>query len=196
MTGRSNIYFLKPAGLDGPIKIGCSGLPNARLETLAVWSPWPLELIGSVPGVITDESFLHSCFADQHSHYEWFHSSPELRQAIKEILAAGTVDAVRHKLQAKGQIRTKRKVSPEKRHYLSYRHRINWASRRLRKVDENGSWYEPADVLKIMSRWSGNSNRPVLQPSEEELARLDEFLADPAKHSVIPPWRLPKAEAA
>jgi hypothetical protein len=56
---------------------------------LAAWSPWPLELIGTVQGTIVDEHFLHKCFANCHSHREWFHSTPDLREAIQKILVQG-----------------------------------------------------------------------------------------------------------
>jgi hypothetical protein len=92
------LYFLKPIGMDGPIKIGCAKVPEVRMRTFAVWSPFPLELIGKVPGIGTDERFLHRCFADSHTHFEWFLYTPELARAIAQILEAGTVDVVRDRL--------------------------------------------------------------------------------------------------
>jgi len=86
---KQRVYFFKPCGLDGPIKIGCSECPQARLETFAAWSPFPLELIGSVPGTMQDELYLHRCFYPLRSHGEWFRSSPELRAAIDRRLSEG-----------------------------------------------------------------------------------------------------------
>jgi hypothetical protein len=94
----SFVYFIKPVGLDGPIKIGFSNNPEMRLETLTGWSPWPLEIIGRVPGDGTDETFLHECFNAQHSHREWFRSSPSLRLIIDEIVSAGSIAPARAKL--------------------------------------------------------------------------------------------------
>lgn len=33
------IYFLRPIGWDGPVKIGCSNYPMLRLNALMAWSP-------------------------------------------------------------------------------------------------------------------------------------------------------------
>jgi hypothetical protein len=72
------IYFLKPKKRPGPIKVGCSALPQSRLEIFMAWSPFPLEIIGKVPGTLKDEGFFHRCFADCHSHGEWFRATPRL----------------------------------------------------------------------------------------------------------------------
>jgi hypothetical protein len=58
------VYFIKPVGMDGPIKIGCSNIPEHRLVSLSMWSPFPLEIIGKTPGNLKDEGFLHRCFSD------------------------------------------------------------------------------------------------------------------------------------
>ncbi len=73
------IYFAKPKDLDGPIKIGCSYRPAARLVALAIWSPFPLEIIAVAPGDFATERALHERFADELFHNEWFHASPRLR---------------------------------------------------------------------------------------------------------------------
>ncbi len=83
------VYFIKPIGICGPIKIGCSSVPADRLVDLMLLSPLKLELIGSVPGDMKDEYFLQRCFAHLHSHSEWFHASSELTTAIGKILRGG-----------------------------------------------------------------------------------------------------------
>lgn len=72
------IYFLKPQGLDGPIKIGCSYRPVSRLLALSQWSPFLLEVIAVAPGGFDTERALHERFADELLHHEWFHASPRL----------------------------------------------------------------------------------------------------------------------
>src|SRR6266404_2823885 len=94
-TAPKLVYFLKPAGLDGPIKIGFSSGPIGRTLALSAWSPWPLELIGAVKGTSADENFLHQCFADCHSHREWFHPVPALREMISLIVASGSIEPAR-----------------------------------------------------------------------------------------------------
>ncbi len=83
-----SVYFLRPVGMEGPIKIGFSDQPKRRLKELTMWSPVPLELVAMVPGNRALESMLHRAFADAKSHWEWFHPIPEIVTAI-ERLAAG-----------------------------------------------------------------------------------------------------------
>ena len=86
------IYFIRPKGHLGPIKIGLSTKPDRRAESLSAWSPWPLEIMGTVPGSWDDEQFLHSCFHAHRTHGEWFQDSPDLLNAIADILSSGTID--------------------------------------------------------------------------------------------------------
>lgn len=189
MTTDSFVYFMKPCGMDGPIKIGFSYSPRGRLEVLSVWSPFPLEIIGAVPGVYDDEQFLHRCFAQSHHHREWFHSTPSLRETIDEIIAAGSVEAVRGKISPVGTIRGKVGIhrSAEMKRWQSYYMKVGWAEKRLRKRGEDTNWCVPDDVRAILRKWRidpvGKDIRPPLQ---SELDRLDEYLEDPAAHSVTP----------
>lgn len=185
---QQNVYFVKPVGLDGPIKIGCSDVPANRLLALGAWSPFPLELIGSVPGVMTDESFMHQCFADTHSHREWFHFTPALGAAIAKVLAAGTVTILEATHTPKGSIRrSKRARSPEWRQWFSYSARVRWAERKLRKNGDGTPWHAPRDVCQIIDRrYSGKAI------SSEETARLDRYLANPASEGTIPSWYKPR----
>lgn len=79
---------MKPVGFPGPIKIGCSRMVDERLVQLAAWSPFPLEIIYSEAGEHELERNLHRCFADYHSHLEWFHPGERLIRAL-ELLVAG-----------------------------------------------------------------------------------------------------------
>lgn len=187
---RLHVYFLKPSGLDGPIKIGCSMLPSRRLDEVSCWSPWPLELMGSVPGTYDDEQFLHKCFASSHSHREWFRSSPSLRKIIAEILEAGSIAPARASLTPTGNIRKGRSSSTwtkERRRYASYNQRILNAVRKMSRVEgaERIFYDAPNSVSSILERWLGNSYRGIAStpPSQDEIALLDAFLADPASQA-------------
>jgi hypothetical protein len=85
------IYFMKPVGLAGPIKIGFSKNPMKRLLSCAAWSPFPLEVLATANGDRTIERQLHNCFADVHSHGEWFHPHERLLSAVKAIKAGAAV---------------------------------------------------------------------------------------------------------
>jgi hypothetical protein len=93
MSRNRVVYFMKPIGMDGPIKIGVSaGRCERRLIELSVWSPFPLEIIGTIPGWTDEEAYLHRRFDHQHSHREWFHSSEMLWRVINRLLAGATVE--------------------------------------------------------------------------------------------------------
>lgn len=184
------VYFLKPKNMDGPIKIGCSDIPVNRLMAFAVWSPFPLELIGSAVGTLRDEQFLHRCFADSHSHSEWFHSTPALRAMIQKAVVSGTIEAVKADLV---EVRSVRKGRPPRSENdklrSSYASRVRRTQQRLRKNGEDSCWYAPDDVSRIISRWSGYARSPAVIPTQSEMSRLDEYLSDPIKHSLVPSWK-------
>lgn len=81
------VYFIKPCGLYGPIKIGCSQAPTVRLESYMRWSPLPLELIVAIPGTPGLEANIHSCLSRSHSHLEWFHPTDEVCGLIAKLVA-------------------------------------------------------------------------------------------------------------
>jgi hypothetical protein len=85
----SYVYFMRPVGRLGPIKIGYSTLPDLRLAQHQVWSPDPLELLAKAPGTPTDECTLHSMFSDSWLHCEWFRASDELLMLIGHVVLTG-----------------------------------------------------------------------------------------------------------
>jgi len=85
------VYFLRPVGADGPVKIGHSQRPLVRLQTFASWSPVELELAATTPGPRTLEARFHAMFWDDHLHGEWFAASPRLTSLIADI-AGGRFD--------------------------------------------------------------------------------------------------------
>lgn len=100
------VYFLRPVGQVGPIKIGCSVFPEGRLDNFTLWSPQPLELIVSVPGTHANERALHGMFRKHHVHGEWFGASKQLLALIDHCSAHGELpelpqvvkfSAVRHR---------------------------------------------------------------------------------------------------
>lgn len=86
-----NIYFIKPVGADGPIKIGCSLEPKTRLAALSLQSPMLLETIAFASGGHEVEKALHLMFQVSRSHGEWFHATPELQSFIEIVAATGVV---------------------------------------------------------------------------------------------------------
>lgn len=86
---RTLIYFIRPIGMDGPIKIGRSCSPDRRRKTLEIWSPFPLEIIAEIEGPFDLERRFHAKFEHLHQHSEWFKADPELLETVAAI-AAGT----------------------------------------------------------------------------------------------------------
>jgi hypothetical protein len=103
MKPGQRVYFIKPVGLGGPIKIGSALDVEERLSFLSRWSPLPLELIGSICGSRSDEAYIHSCFADLHTHGEWFSAEPRLVTALQLILDGG-MQFVRSNLSPEGRL--------------------------------------------------------------------------------------------
>ncbi len=84
-----SVYFAR-AGQDGPIKIGfTAGEPTQRIAGLQTGCPWPIFLIGSLPGSTQNEGDLHRRFAHLRIEGEWFQPEPELLSAIAEMIAPG-----------------------------------------------------------------------------------------------------------
>jgi excisionase family DNA binding protein len=73
-------YFIR-GRVTGLIKIGRAADVATRLGDLQCGSPDILELVGAFPGV-QEETLLHTQFAADRRHGEWFHPSPALLQWI------------------------------------------------------------------------------------------------------------------
>jgi|SRR5579859_1366545 len=73
------VYFVQSV-IGGPIKIGKSVDPMARLIQLQSGSPFQLRLLATTAKDIELE--LHERFAADRLHGEWFHPSQELRDYI------------------------------------------------------------------------------------------------------------------
>lgn len=186
MSKPKYVYFIKPVGMDGPIKIGCSAVPPSRLIEFTVWSPFPLEIIGSVPGGHADETFLHRRFAYLHSHREWFRSSPLLRNTIDRILHGESLKSACAEILRTGMIRNQRRKPPtaERQQFIDYGKKIRLSTRGMH--NDQGIWYAPPDVKKIMEDWRGDYlQRKPVTPNVSQIARIDEFLSDPRRHAVF-----------
>jgi hypothetical protein len=85
------VYFLQPV-VGGPVKIGCSYLPEHRLQMMMAWSPYPLKLLARHPGTMELERSLHRQFAAARRHGEWFDPVPELMALVERIAAGATLE--------------------------------------------------------------------------------------------------------
>lgn len=82
------VYFVRPIGNVGPIKIGCTNNVERRLEQVEAWSPARLEVIVAIPGSPAIEHYLHTRFAEYRLHGEWFSAGPRLLEYVDKLIAA------------------------------------------------------------------------------------------------------------
>lgn len=178
----SYVYFLRPIGKRGPVKIGSSSYPRRRLLNFMAWSPVSLEVAATVPGGLRLEQRLHAEFADYHSHGEWFRACAgidRLISGIRDGLAIGDLIDLDARPNKALQHWTQ---SPEMRRRSSYAARVRMA---LQKVDKGRHFYaEPEKVSEIFSRWHVGplASADSRLPSEAELALLERLIADPTRY--------------
>jgi hypothetical protein len=76
------IYFIEAIGQDR-IKIGKADNPESSLKTLQTGSPVELKLLGILVDKPSRELDLHTQFAADRIHGEWFHATERLREFIR-----------------------------------------------------------------------------------------------------------------
>lgn len=163
------VYFIRPVGMRGPIKVGSSQSPEGRRGTLATWSPFPLEIIAQIEGNSLLERRFHAYFKDTYERREWFGWSPLFDETVAAI-NAGTFDIAALPDPARiGKIHFRRKRwSTESRTAASYIHRLRHARNKYgllpRETEDEPVW-----------KWVRDGN-------EQQLRLLDQFLADPVAH--------------
>jgi hypothetical protein len=85
--GPKRVYFIKPVGMAGPIKIGCSCSPSNRTRSLETWSPFALEVMAEIEGDVLLERQFHAMFLHLHERREWFRPGADLLDVIAQINA-------------------------------------------------------------------------------------------------------------
>jgi hypothetical protein len=171
------IYFMKPVGMTGPIKIGCSFMPERRLSTLSTWSPFELEIITTIAGGQRLERNIHECFADLHSHREWFRPGQRLLDVICRLKDGEPVERAINLNNRIGSIRKGRcggaSWDEQTRQKMSVLHRVRFALKRIGV--ENGRIIPTA--LESVVRAS-----EVRMLTVDERAELDAFIANPQQY--------------
>jgi hypothetical protein len=79
------VYFVAPVE-GGPIKIGTTGDPNKRFNTIQSCSPLPLHFVAIAPGGRDLESTYHTLFARERLHGEWFELSERLMDEVSSLV--------------------------------------------------------------------------------------------------------------
>ena len=154
------VYFIKPIGMTGPVKIGVSIAPDNRRKTLETWSPFPLEIVAEIEGGYALESRFHTLFIESYRKHEWFDWTPEM-QAVIDAINAGSFDtASLPKPINRSAFRKPRDNSiytPEWRYKASvtarFRHRGSypyWNKEFLAIVGREGSWLSHRDEIEAL----------------------------------------------
>lgn len=152
------VYFARPIGMDGPIKIGCSNHPLGRVIGLSEWSPFPLEVVATCPGGYALERNLHDCFAAWWSHKEWFRANPRLLAGIAALAAGAPVEQAFDLTDKSGDIRTLRRrknparpgPKPGTRHWTwSEASRERARARRAERSNRDSNWIAEAQALRL-----------------------------------------------
>lgn len=176
------VYFIKPVGKPGPIKIGCSQTPDARLESINAWAPYPLEMLVSISGSFELERRLHTCFSAFHSHGEWFHPSDELARGIEALKNGKPVeeafDLSREGVTIWRLKRCKKIWTEDRKIRRGYQTKVCFAVRKLTKEAPDGVWFsEPKHISEIFERTLGGKALTA-----NDRLSLDEFLKHPKKY--------------
>ena len=85
------IYFMRRADGVGPIKIGCTKQPLARLNQVQEWSPEPLTIIASASGKFKTEARLHRQFDAFRLHGEWFEAAHPVLAMVAKVHSTGVI---------------------------------------------------------------------------------------------------------
>lgn len=193
-----HVYFIKPVGMDGPIKIGCSAHTGKRLLMLSNWSPFPLEILVEIEGGFDLEGNIHQCFADLHLHREWFRAHPRLTSAIAAIASGAPVADAIDLNDKRGKLDRKptgaAQWADHTRRYMGLLHKTRFAVLRAARVTGE-PMVRPEWLDSILDRI--RAGKPM---TAEDEAAVERFMADPGHHSVTrAEWmhrRFPKLSAA
>ena len=96
------IYFIR-SGSRGPIKIGYTADPIARLSQLQVANPCELKLLGCVPGTLDVERAIHRELSGHRLRGEWYVVNEHIRAFVKVHLNESVSEEV---LQAHHKVET------------------------------------------------------------------------------------------
>jgi len=177
------VYFARPIGMAGPIKIGVSANPEERIKPLLSWSPFPLEVVVMVKGGMELEQRLHKCFADCHSHGEWFFPVKRLVEAVDRIAAGVPVEEAVDLSDQRGSIKAKKCRSADTQHRLSLCRKLYHANKRAEKA--TGQQHRiPRQADRILDLWRGY-RWPKKLPSAEDIAYLEAVIANPVEHCPV-----------
>lgn len=174
------VYFVKPIGMPGPIKIGCSAMPRHRLSQLNSWAAFPLEIICRIPGDYDAERRFHARLQADWSHSEWFHPTPDVL-AVVESAKLGVIPDTSPKILRKRD----EAVMKSRGERIGWRHRLEAAKRHAFGF---AGWYARFPEEHALDA-SSDQRRPL---TDEERAALWALIG---RLKAVPKHALSKQEA-
>lgn len=177
----SFVYFLRPVGAEGPVKIGCSMTPERRLSNLMTWAPVPLEIAATVPGSRALEHNVHQCFADLHSHREWFRAHQRITDVIEGLRAGKPLHSVLDLNDRRGSIRPSKAGAAgwtdATRGYMSWLHKFRHAGiRHSKAIGKEATWL-PDNITNPLNRMRHGHSLTAKQE-----AKFRDVLARPERY--------------
>ena len=180
MTKEKHVYFLRPVGARGPIKIGCSCEPEKRVRGVEIWSPLKLEIAAFVPGGHREESILHQMFGADRLHGEWFSNSNQLSSVIEFCVRTGKLPPLDYSLDPyrkkradpKSKSAMTRRISPvDQRNKSRVTAKLLKAERRV--YGFASTYMRPDEIEEIYQSYQGAFSS---LPSDEQLRLLNEYI--------------------
>lgn len=184
----SFVYFIRPLGMLGPVKIGLAECPRRRLDGLAAWSPFPLEVIATVNGSFALEQAIHSVMHASHSHKEWFHPTPEILEMVKALEAGRPIEEAVNFSRPHGAIHPSRRNT---RTPLSRLH-MSLTMRLLRALKGTGdrSLFAPRRADSLLA-----GMRHGHQLTADERLYLEDVIENPSAHAFSREAKYPTARS-
>jgi len=81
----SEVYFIRPKGERGPVKIGCGRSARDRIQYHRCKLPFDIEVCATLDGGYDLERRFHALFQSDHIGGEWFKWSADLEQVISSV---------------------------------------------------------------------------------------------------------------
>lgn len=170
------VYFIRPMGKAGPIKIGHSTFPPTRLITMQIWSYEELEIISQFAAPRKMEKDLHERFARYQIRGEWFLACDELVALAEGIRYGKSISDLVDLSVKTGKLFRRNSIrSPEAEVVGAYKRRVVYAAK-YAYGQHRGRGSVPKKIQKILES-AGGYQVPYRFLSEAETAEIEAFIA-------------------
>lgn len=171
------VYFIKPVDADGPIKVGCSTFPPARLAALQTWSPVDLEIISHFEGSKEIERAIHERFAQWQVRGEWFEPVKALTDLAYGIRDGGKLDDLVDLSAVTGKLFRRPNAKSEQAKIVgSFKRRVD-AARLYASGVSGRNVVLPGHVASILNS-AGGYRQEYRDLTEAEMQTLEGFIRD------------------